>query len=240
MKTRSSSLIVVLTILAASWPPSSLCAEPQPGTAQALQKGISVELPVTRAARPMPDADKEDAWIVAVTADGSAYLGINPISPAALAEEAKRNLSRHTEKKLYIKVDARTSYANVVKVLDAVRNAGVETVILLTSQRVSPDPGTRVPPYGLEMLLSSALHSGSEAAVVEVLESAQRRPALKVNAHHVAWATLQSTLAQLFQNEREKVVRVKADRTLPFADVVAVADTSCSTGARVVLVTPGL
>jgi biopolymer transport protein ExbD/biopolymer transport protein TolR len=100
-----------------------------------MQKGISVELPVTSNAVPIPEADQEDALIVSVTDDGSVYFGVAPISPAALTEKVRDGLSNRTERKLYIKADARTPYANVVKVLDAMRTAGVEAPNLLTAQR---------------------------------------------------------------------------------------------------------
>ena len=58
-----------------------------------MQKGISVELPLTGNAVPMPDADQEDSLIVSVTADGSVYFGANPISLAVLAEKIKGGLS---------------------------------------------------------------------------------------------------------------------------------------------------
>jgi biopolymer transport protein TolR len=214
--------------------------EATPATAQAMRKGISVELPVTSNAAPMPDADQEDALIVSVTEDGTVYFGVEQIIPAGLAEKVTGGLSNRTEKKLYIKADARTPYANVVKVLDAVRTAGVEAPNLLTARRDSSKPGTLVPPKGLEVLVGPPLPSGSEATVVQVLNSGQRWPTLKINNTQIPWATLQSSLRQLFQNRSEKVVLVKAEGMLPFADVVDVIDMCRSTGAKVVLVTPGL
>jgi biopolymer transport protein TolR len=207
---------------------------------EVMQKGISVELPVTSNSVPMPDADQEDSLIVSVTNDGNVYFGVNPISPAALAEKIRGGLFKRTEKKLYIKADARTPYANVVKVLDAVRTEGVEALNLLTAQRASSEPGTLVPPRGLEVMIGSPLPSGSEAIVVQVLNSGQGRPTLKINNEHIPWPTLQSALRQLFQNRREKMVLVKAEGTLPFEDIVDVADACRSRGARVVLVTPAL
>ncbi len=212
--------------------------EATPATAQAMRKGISVELPVTSNAAPMPDADQEDALIVSVTEDGTVYFGVEQISPAGLAEKVKGGLSNRTEKKLYIKADARTPYANVVNVLDAVRTAGVEAPNLLTAQRDSSEPGTLVPPKGLEVLVGPP--SGSAVTVMEVLNSGQRWPTLKINNQNIPWATLQRSLRQLFQNRSEKVVLVKAAGTLPFANVVDVTDMCRSTGAKVVLVTPGL
>ncbi|HMH08013.1 MAG TPA: biopolymer transporter ExbD [Terriglobales bacterium] len=207
--------------------------------AQAMRKGISVELPVTTHAVPMPDADQENSLIVSVTEDGDVYLGVNLIGPAALAEKVKGGLPNRTEK-LYIKADGRTKYANVVKILDAVREAGVEAPNLLTAQRDSSESGTLVPPKGLEVLTSPLLPSGSGATVVQVLNSGQRWPTLKINNERIPRAALQSTLSRLFQNRSEKVVLLKADGVLPFANVVDVTDVCRSAGAKVVLVTPGL
>lgn len=136
-------------------PENSFLTEAHVSAAQKLQKGISVELPVTSNAVPVPKADNEDSLIVTVTYDGSVYFGVNPISTTELTEKVKGALSNRAEKTLYIKADARTSYANLVKVLDSVRTAGVEGLTLLTAQRDAEKPGTLVPPKGLEMLVAS-------------------------------------------------------------------------------------
>jgi biopolymer transport protein ExbD len=81
------------------------------------------------------------------------------------------------------------------------------------------------------------LHSRSEAIVVQVLDSGPRKPTLRVDDENIPWAALQSTLRQFFQNRKEKVVLMKAEGTLPFADVVDVTDACRSTGAKVVLLT---
>src|SRR6266849_2259040 len=184
--------------------------EATPATAQAMRKGISVELPVTSNAAPMPDADQEDALIVSVTEDGTVYFGVEQISPAGLAEKVKGGLSNRTEKKLYIKADARTPYAGVARVLDALRTAGVEAPNLLTAQTGSSEPGTLVSAKGLEVSLGPRLASGSEAVVLQVAKSGQRLPRLKVNDEPVPWEALQSTLRLLFQNRRDRVVLLKA------------------------------
>ena len=225
---------LVVTLAAGARP--AIGAKSQAITAPTMQKGISVELPVTSNAVAMPDADQEDALIVSVTDDGSVYFGVDPISPAALAEKVRDGLSNRTERKLYIKADARTPYANVVKVLDAMRTAGVEAPNLLTAQRDSSGPGTLIPPKGLEVLIGPPLPS--EAIVVQVLNSEHQRPALKINNEPVQRATLQSRLRQLLQNRSENVVHIQADATLPFAAVVDVIDVCHSTGVKVVVVEP--
>jgi biopolymer transport protein ExbD len=227
---------LVVTLAAGTTP--AIGAKSQAITAQTMQKGIGVELPVTSNAVAMPDADQEDALIVSVTDDGNVYFGVDPISPAALAEKVRDGLSNRTERKLYVKADARTPYADVVKVLDAMPTAGVEAPNLLTAQRDSSGPGTLIPPKGLEVLIGPPLPAGSEAIVVQVLNSEHQRPALKINNEPVQRATLQSRLRQLQQNRSENVIHIQADATLPFAAVVDVIDVCHSTGVKVVVVAP--
>ena len=206
-------------------------------TAQEMQKGISVELARTGNAVPMPDADKGDSLIVTITDNGSVYVGIDQVSPDALGEKVKAGLSNR-EKKFYVKADARTAYANVLRVLDAAHTAGVEAVSLLTAQQDSSRPGTLMPPKGLEVLVGPALPAGTVATVVELLNSGKPLPTPKINDEEISWPALQSTLSRLFQKGDDRVILLKADTRLPFAHVVQAVDACRSTGARVVLATP--
>jgi biopolymer transport protein ExbD len=122
-------------------------------SAQAMQKGISVELAPTSSAVPVPDADGQDTSIVTVTDSGVIYFGLDPVKADSLAEKLKSRLS-HGRQNLYIKADARAPYACVVKVLDAARTAGIAAVTLLTTQPQATRAGTVVPPQGIEMEMS--------------------------------------------------------------------------------------
>jgi biopolymer transport protein ExbD len=131
---------------------SMMSAAPQ-SSAQAMQKGISVELARTSSAVPVPDADNQQALIIAVTDGGGLYLGIAPVTPEGLAEKLKARQSQHTQT-LYIKADARAPYASVVKVLDAAHAAHVLSVTLLTNQPKTTPAGTVVSPEGIEIELA--------------------------------------------------------------------------------------
>jgi biopolymer transport protein TolR len=147
---------------------NSFLAESRAGVAQTMQRGVSVELPVTSNAKPVPNADNEDALVVTVTYDGKVYLGVTPVTTAELGEKVKQALSNRAEKTLYIKGDSRTTYGSVVKVLDSVRTAGVEGLTLLTAQRDTEEPGTLVPPKGLEMLMVYPRAVGRNSSGTEV------------------------------------------------------------------------
>ncbi|MGA8503531.1 MAG: biopolymer transporter ExbD [Candidatus Sulfotelmatobacter sp.] len=128
----------------------AMSAAPQ-SSAQAMQRGISVELVPTSSAVPVPDADKSDALIVTVTDDGTIYLGAGSVTPDSLAEKLKGRLS-HTQT-LYIKADARAPYASLVNVVDAAHTAGIARVTLLTTRPKTAQVGTVVSPEGIEMEL---------------------------------------------------------------------------------------
>ena len=105
-----------------------------------LQKGVSVDLAKTNNPVQMPDADKEDALLVAVQRDGAVFFGSEKISPDQLTNKIKDKLAARVDKRVFIRADARTKYGNVVEVVDNVRAAGVDQLGLLTEQRKSGAP----------------------------------------------------------------------------------------------------
>jgi biopolymer transport protein TolR len=124
----------------------------QSGVNVPLQRGVSVQLAVTSNAVAVPNADKQDAPVVALTADGSIYLRANRVPTPDLADRVRSILSTRKDKTLYIKADARVQYARLVEVIDAVQKSGVEGFTFLTAQQDAADQGSRpVSPKGLEL-----------------------------------------------------------------------------------------
>jgi biopolymer transport protein TolR len=109
-----------------------------------LQKGVSVDLAKTDNPTQMPDADKEDATLVAVMRDGTIYFGSEKVTADQLSAKVKDKLANKTDKRVFVKADARAKYGAVVEVVDNVRSAGVDQLGLLTEQRkqgsMSPPP----------------------------------------------------------------------------------------------------
>jgi biopolymer transport protein TolR len=102
-----------------------------------LQKGISVDMAKVNNPEPMQDADKEDALLVSIMRNGDVFFGSDKISPDSLTGKVKDRLTNRTDKRVYVKADARAHFGNVVQVVDAVRAAGVDDLGLLTDQRKS-------------------------------------------------------------------------------------------------------
>ena len=207
--------------------------------AQQLQQGVTVQMAHTTSAIAYPAADNNDAWIVAVTAEGNRYFGVKLVTPDQLLEEMKAT-PRQRDAKLYVKADARAPFANVERALEAGREVGFEAPVLLTAQSVPTAPGSMVPPNGLEVLVGPTPPAGTVTTVVELLSSGQQRPSLKVNGDEISWSALERTLTLHFQKGDEKVVLLKADGRLPFEQVVQVIDRCRATGAKIVVGTSGL
>ena len=114
-----------------------------------LQKGVSVDMAKVNNPEAMPDADKEDALLVAVNREGKVFFGTELTKVDDLTQKIKDRLANKTDKRVFIKADARTKYGNVVEVVDNVRAAGVDDLGLLTEQRRTtpppPPPGATKP-----------------------------------------------------------------------------------------------
>ncbi len=110
-----------------------------------LQKGTTVDLAKTQNPRVMPDAEKEDAVLLAVTRDGKIYFTSDPIQLGEVTTKVKDRIALKLEKTVYVKSDARAKYGDVVAVIDNVRAAGVDTLGLLTEKLERHTPGAPAP-----------------------------------------------------------------------------------------------
>ncbi len=110
-----------------------------------LTKGLSVELAKVSTPTDMPNADKDDAVIVGISASGDVYLGSNKPDISQVADQVRDRISGKLDKTVFVKSDGRAKYGDVVKVVDEIRPAGVDNVGLLTdkseqSRRTAPPP----------------------------------------------------------------------------------------------------
>jgi len=100
-----------------------------------LQNKVSVDMAKVDNPTNMPDADKEDAIVVAITRDGGVFLGQNKTAVSELGGQVREKLADKPGKTIFIRADARAQYRAVEDAIDAVRTAGVEDVGLLTQKR---------------------------------------------------------------------------------------------------------
>ncbi len=60
--------------------------------------------------------------------------------------------------------------------------------------------------------------------VVQLISNGTDKPSLKINQDDVTWESLQGRLTDIYKTRAQKVMFVKADDNLPFADVAQVID----------------
>jgi biopolymer transport protein ExbD len=109
----------------------------------AMRRGVSVDMPTATHAVEVREADGKNAQAVAVTANGTVFVGIEPTEPAAL--------NRLSESTVYVKADVRAPYQAVLAVLDALH--GKSVVLLSAPTETTPGRGY-VPPYGTKLIVS--------------------------------------------------------------------------------------
>ncbi len=100
----------------------------------------SADLAPTDHPKAMPGAIKEDALRVSVTRDGTIVLNESSVSMGGLAPLLQLGVRRGSERKVYLRADARARYGDVKAVLDQIRLAGIENVALITEQRDQGPP----------------------------------------------------------------------------------------------------
>ena len=106
-----------------------------------LQNKVQIDLAQANNSTLMPDADKEDAVVVAITRDGGVFLGPNKVDPSQLGSLVRDMLADKTDKTIFVRADARAQFKSVEDAIDDVRTAGVETVNLLTARRDNTQTG---------------------------------------------------------------------------------------------------
>jgi biopolymer transport protein ExbD len=71
----------------------------------------------------------------------------------------------------------------------------------------------------------------SRTIVVQLIDRGPgQAPAVKINQEDATWDTLQGRLTDIFKTRAEKVMFVKGDNNIPFADVANVIDIAHSAG----------
>ena len=103
-----------------------------------LQKDVSVALPrdVNHAEEDMA-INREDSVVISIPQDGQYYLGKKLVNLEDLKSEVEKALSKkkEEEKIVYIKSGIEVQYGEVVKVINAVREKGIDRIGLVADQK---------------------------------------------------------------------------------------------------------
>jgi biopolymer transport protein ExbD len=92
----------------------------------------SVDLPTTAHPQSLPGAIKEVALSLCVGRDGSVYFATSRVRNAELPQLLRDAYRKGSERKVYLRADARAKYGDVKKVLDQISAAGIRDVAFIT------------------------------------------------------------------------------------------------------------
>ena len=101
-----------------------------------LQQGVSVKLPV--ASNYVDKPESQDQTVIAIAADRTIYLNARYVPDDELATRVEEILANKVEKIVLIKADEEVDYSAVMAAMDALRQAGIEDIGLITERKNVP------------------------------------------------------------------------------------------------------
>jgi biopolymer transport protein TolR len=101
-----------------------------------LQQGVAVKLPT--AANTVDKPETQDQTVVAIGKNKEMYVNAKPVTEAELATRINEILENKKEKIVLIKGDEEVEYGAIMGVMDALRQAGIEDIGLVTERKLKP------------------------------------------------------------------------------------------------------
>src|SRR5262245_30358186 len=93
-------------------------------TAPMMSRGIDVSLPVAN----QPQIQQQDRITVSVNAEGRVYIGDRPVNLVLLEEQVRALTGGRPDAVVYLRADEGLRYGQVIKVVDLIKNAGVDRI----------------------------------------------------------------------------------------------------------------
>jgi biopolymer transport protein TolR len=98
-----------------------------------MQKGVDVALPEADNSGDKPDT--ADQTVVHIDANSKLYVNAIEVSEAEAVARLQATLETKTDKIVYLKGDKDAPYASIMKMMDALRAAQIESVGLITEKK---------------------------------------------------------------------------------------------------------
>ena len=108
-----------------------------------LQQQVQLTLPIASNTTEKPDTS--DQTVVFIDAQSNLYVnGGKPVNEVDAVALIQKSIEDHRERTVYLKGDKDAPYSAVMKMMDALRKAQIDTVALITA----PDPSKQKQPAG--------------------------------------------------------------------------------------------
>jgi len=95
------------------------------------QPAMNLQLPTAEHA----EATRQSPIIVHIDEKGTVYLNDEPLETALLSSALTTRLAASTDKAVVLKADSRVSHGHVIEILDIIKGAGVQKLVIATQPR---------------------------------------------------------------------------------------------------------
>lgn len=103
-------------------------------TAPMMQRGLPVNLPESRRAEPLAAEQLFVTVPLAYRSEGVVQVGDDRVPVEVLAERLRADLADRTEKSVYLRGDGAITYAELVQVVDVIKEGGVQELGLVLAE----------------------------------------------------------------------------------------------------------
>ncbi|ACA15069.1 Biopolymer transport protein ExbD/TolR [Methylobacterium sp. 4-46] len=111
-------------------------------TAPLLTTGMKVNLPQSRAAKPI---DPKEPAVVAVAKDGRVFIGTDEIALDRLVPAVTAAIENDLSRVVHLRGDKDASYGDVVKVMDLLASSGITHLAVVANRRSAGEAGHPAP-----------------------------------------------------------------------------------------------
>ena len=98
-------------------------------TAPMMMQGVDVALPETTA-EPLPA--QQENLVVSIDPDGQVYINTYPVTLDSLKQKLSSILKGRRDREVYLRADKNIPYGDVVRVMAAIKDAGIEKLGMVT------------------------------------------------------------------------------------------------------------
>lgn len=108
-------------------------------TAPMLEQKVSVDLPQAKG-EPLDREEFKEKIVVSVSGQGAIYVNEVPVAQDKLAEKIAEATASNPSRAVYLKADRTVIYGTVVRVMVALKTAGIPNVGMITTLEEEPAP----------------------------------------------------------------------------------------------------
>lgn len=101
-------------------------------TAPMMQEGVSVDLPQAKGT-PLQKEQKAEEIVISVSNQGNIFINDTPVAEEMLPEKILEATKKNPANEVYLRADKTVPYGIVVRIMGALRNAGIANLGMITT-----------------------------------------------------------------------------------------------------------